>query len=75
MFKVVNKRSENTYQKKISTTNTYAEGANEEKRKIQIGVKPFQIVGRAGIKRTEVNMIKTKRCQRNHRNHTTNVLL
>ena len=46
MFKVVNKRSENSHQKKISTNRISAEG-NEEEQKKNIGDqgKPFQIVG------------------------------
>ena len=51
MFKVVNKRSENSHQKKISTNRISAEG-NEEETKKNIGDqgKPFQIVGEGWYK-------------------------
>ena len=45
MFKVVNKRSEISHQKKISTNRLSVEGNEEEaKKNIGVGGKPFQIV-------------------------------
>ena len=51
MFKVVNKRSEISHQKKISTNRLSVEGNEEEaKKNIGVGGKPFQIVGEGWYK-------------------------